>query len=818
MKRISTSLLLTFLIGLSPFLFSPGRAATGTAAAAAALWMEPSARGGAAQAQEQPADRGWPRGYKTPSGAQIVVYQPQVATWENQTRMVALAAASYLPNGKQKAELGTLKLEADTDVSLSERLVRFSALKITETNFPNLPKEQTQELITEIDKTIPAEDRYIALDRVLSQVDKSQIIPKNVPEIKGDPPKIFMSRTPAILLNLDGEPIWSPIKDNELKFAVNTNWDLFQHVPTGLYYLRNDTAWLKATDVKGPWSSAGKLPESFMKLPADDNWKDVRANLPGKTAAHAPTVYVSTEPAELILIDGEPKYVPVPGTRLVWVSNTESDLFRLGKDGPVYYLVAGRWFKAPNLNGNWAFTTPNLPAEFKQISLEHPRSRVLASVPGTQQAAEAVLLAQVPQTARVNKREIKAPEVAYQGDPQYEAIQGTQLQRAVNTDKDIIKVGDLYYLCFQGVWFMSSTAKGPWTLATSVPQDIYQIPASSQAHNVTYVTVEEDDNADDDWVTYSTYAGYEGMMVAWGTTVWGTGWYYPPYYWYGGYYPIYYPYWRTYGYGSWYNPYTGRYGTAGRIYGPYGGVGFGARYNPGTGTYSRGAFAYGPYGARGAAQAYNPRTGTYASTRQGAGVYGSWGSTSVQRGDQWASTKRFTNRATGNTTRVTRGDEGGMISRRGQDGRGFVGQRGDNVYAGRDGNVYRRDQNGNWNKWENGSWNSVQRPDQQVRDSMMNEGARQRERQSGSVNQRDTARGERVGQSPSRPSQMDRSTLGTLERDRASRSEGSRRTSDFGTYRSRGGGSAGSYRGGGFGGGGFRGGGGGFRGGGGRRR
>ena len=84
---------------------------------------------------------------------------------------------------------------------------------------------------------------------------------------------------------------------------------------------------------------------------------------------------------------------------------------------------------------------------------------------------------------------------------------------------------------------------------------------------------------------------------------------------------------------------------------------YGARYNPSTGTYARGAFAYGPYGARGAAQAYNPRTGTYAQTRQGSGVYGSWGSTQVQRGDNWASTKRFTNSA-GNTTRVTRGCTG----------------------------------------------------------------------------------------------------------------------------------------------------------------
>ena len=394
----------------------------------------------------------------------------------------------------------------------------------------------------------------------------------------------------------------------------------------------------------------------------------------------------------------------------------------------------------------------------------------------------------------------------YQGDPQYETIQGTQLQRATNTDKDIIKFGDTYYMCFQGIWFMANTPKGPWTLATSVPDEVYKIPPNSPAHSVTYVTVQDDDDTDD-YVTYAAYAGYSGLMIGWGCAVWGTGWYYPPYYWYGGYYPIYYPYWRSYGYGAWYNPYTGRYGTAGRIYGPYGGVGFGARYNPSTGTYSRGAFAYGPNGARGAAQAYNPRTGTYASTRQGSGVYGSWGSTSVTRGDDWVNTKRFTS-SSGNTTRVTRGDQGGMISRRGPNGGGFVGQKGDNVYAGRDGTVYRRDANGNWSKWDNGNWNSPNRPEQRNssgRDSMLNDRARAEERSRG---------GDRGG---------DRSTVNSLERDRAARSSGSQRTRDTGSYNRSRGGNAGSYsrssgasRGGG---GGFsRGGGGGFRGGGGRRR
>jgi hypothetical protein len=811
MKQTITSLTLIFLISF--WTVSPLNRAHPPQTKILNSALRQAAADGVQSAQ--PADRGWPRGYSLPSQAQVVIYQPQVASWQDQKHLVALSAVSHLTKDAQKPELGTVKIEADTEVSVGQRLVKFSTFKLTEAHFETLSKEQTQEVVSEIEKTIPDEDRFIALDRVLTYVNKSDIIPKNVTTLKSDPPLIFLSRTPAILVSLDGDPIWSPIKDNELKFAVNTNWDLFQYTPTNTYYLRNDTTWLKTTDLKGRWSPAGTLPASFSKLPDDENWKEIKENLPGKTVAHEPKVYFTTQPTELILIDGPPKFVPVPGTSLLWVSNTESDLFATGRDGPLYYLVAGRWFRAPNFNGNWTFATPNLPEDFKKISLEHPRSRVLASVPGTQQAAEAVLLAQVPQTARVNRKEVKAPDVVFQGEPQFQIIEGTNLQRAVNTDKEMIKAGNQYYMCFQGVWFVSHSPKGPWEVATSVPQEIYNIPASSPVHDVTYVTIQPDEDSNDDWVTYAAVAGYTGLMIGWGCAVWGSGWYYPPYYWYGGYYPIYYPYWRTYGYGAWYNPYTGVYGTAGRIYGPYGGAGFGARYNPSTGTYARGAFAYGPYGARGAAQAYNPRTGAYAATRQGSGVYGSWGSTYVQRGDDWASTKRFTNRQTGNTTRVTRGDEGGMISRRGGGDSGFVGKRGDNVYAGKDGNVYRRDQNGNWNKWENGGWNSVQKPsNSELRDNFLNDNAKQRERQDRSSSDRT---GDRTGDRANRTSnRMDPSTYRGLEGDRAARTQGSQRARDSGTYNRSSGGNVGGYRGGG-GGGGFRGGGGGFRGGGGRR-
>jgi hypothetical protein len=728
-------------------------------------------------------DGGWPRTYEMSSARHLTIYEPQVASWDRQKHLVAYGAVAYSTSASNKPDLGSVKLEADTAVSLEERLVRFSTIDVTEVNFPKLSREQTGEITRFVRETLPDEERVIALDRVMAAVETSTIVPQEVPGIKSDPPKIFFSSTPAILVNLDGEVIWSPIAENDLRFAVNTNWDLFEHGPTKTFYLRDEASWLQATNLEGPWTPAAKLPDSFAKLPASDpNWKEVKAAVPGKKLdkKKAPQVFVSQEPAELILLDGKPKYEKVEGTSLLWVSNTDSDVFRTGSSGTIYYLVAGRWFAANDFSGPWTFATPSLPPDFQKIPLEHPRSRVLAAVPGTRQAAEGILLAQIPETARVNIKTLKAPEVSYQGEPKFEPEKGAApVESAVNTDKDIFKIGDKYYMCYNGVWFSAKGPNGPWEVETNVPKEIYQIPASSSNHHVTYVTVEDDDD-DDDWATFAVVAGYTGMMIAWGCAVWGTGWYYPPYVWYGGMYPGYYPRYGTYGYSAWYNPYTGAYGRGVRAYGPYGGAGAGARYNPRTGTYSRGASAWGPYGSRGVAEAWNPRTGTYGRTRQGSNVYGSWGATSVQRGDDWAQTARYTNRATGTTSRVTRTDEGAMASRRGAGGGTVAVGEGGNVYAGRDGNVYRKE-DGNWQKNEGGNWNNVDPPERTPSTT------------------RSTTRS------------TDSSTYGQLERDSSTRAEGSQRTRDYSSYKSGSGGSqsAGSYRGGG---------GGARRGGGGRRR
>ena len=47
-----------------------------------------------------PPDGGWPRAYATPSEGKIIVYQPQVASWDEQLHTVAYAAVATRRRGR----------------------------------------------------------------------------------------------------------------------------------------------------------------------------------------------------------------------------------------------------------------------------------------------------------------------------------------------------------------------------------------------------------------------------------------------------------------------------------------------------------------------------------------------------------------------------------------------------------------------------------------------------------------------------------------------------------------------------------------------
>ena len=204
----------------------------------AALFAPLMGEESAAAANSSPdPDGGWPRIISSESGSKMRVYQPQVEDWKDQQLLSAWTAVEYLASGRTKSDMGVVKWEANTSVAISERLVKFDNIKMTQISFPTLDQNHSREVTSGLKDLFPKEGLVISLDRVLASIDKSKIRTAGA-EINQEPPPIFYARRPALLIQFDGEPIMSPIKDSELKYIVNTNWDIIQDPTKGAYYMR----------------------------------------------------------------------------------------------------------------------------------------------------------------------------------------------------------------------------------------------------------------------------------------------------------------------------------------------------------------------------------------------------------------------------------------------------------------------------------------------------------------------------------------------------------------------------------------------------
>lgn len=656
-------------------------------------------------------DPGWPR-KNAKAGGTLISYQPQVDDWKDFRTLTWRQAFQLTPVGGKQV-VGAATMTGTTIVDNDRHMVVIQSIQVTRTFFPSLDPAKSAQMDQLLRSFVPPMVN-ISLERVVASIPKTQSVNTvNTVPLRNDPPFIFVSYSPAILLGVDGEPVLAEVRNTKLKFVVNTQWPLFFDTKSSQYYLLAGERWLSASDLHGPWSATQKLPKDIDKLPKEAEWANLNKVIPPRGASDPiPRVFYSTVPAEVILFDGEPVYANIAQTQLVYATNTDSPVFVYTPKNEYYYLAAGRWFRSKDLQGPWTFASLDLPADFARIPLSSPASAIRSSVPGTEEAKDAVLISQIPTVMEVDAKSAAAQaKVTYVGDPQFAPIEGTSLSYATNTPDKVIKVGDVYYLCLQGVWFMSTNAQGPWTTASSVPQQIYTIPPSSPVYNVTYVT-QVTTNSGTVQSSYTTgYLGAFVMGAAVGAIVAnGTGYYYPPYIGYPAYgYPYYRPYptpYGGYGYSSYYNARTGSYGVSQTAYGAYGSATRAASYNPYTGTYKQGASVSTPYGRQSVGQAYNPYTGTYAATHQGSSPTAQWGQSYVSNGNRSAYTQHYST-AQG-TAASAQGSYGGKAygssTAYGNTAAGKTSS-GD-MYAGHDGNVYKNTGSG-WQKYDNGSWNTV---------------------------------------------------------------------------------------------------------------
>lgn len=483
----------------------------------------------------------WPQQIEAEEGT-IVVYQPQPESLEGNV-LKGRAAMSVQLENQDEPIFGAFWFDTRIDTDRDAGTATLHDMRVTNVRWPESKDAAEQRFTAVVEAHIPETGFEISLERLSASLEAADLVRRSLADLKSDPPRIEFSDDLAVLLLYDGEPRFSAIEGSHYERALNTPFLVVRDQRTGAAYLSSGHYWYQADGPLGPWRETDSPPADLVQMVPEPDQQ-------GPAPATAPDIVVATQPTELVATAGPPDWQSLPGGEVLYVRNTETAWLRELSSGNMYLLLSGRWYRSRSEQGPWTFVPADeLPASFQAIPPDSEIGGVRVSVAGTQEAEDALLDAQIPQTAAI-RRDQASLTVEYDGEPQFVSVDGADVSYAVNTGAQVLEVDGRYYAVDDGVWFTAGSATGPWTVADTIPQDeIAKIPPSAPVYNTTYVHI-YDSTPEVVYVGYTP--GYLWSFPYYGVPVYGTGWYYPPY-WGSFYYPR--PY--TWGFHVGYNPWTG---------------------------------------------------------------------------------------------------------------------------------------------------------------------------------------------------------------------------------------------------------------------
>ena len=500
------------------------------------------------------AQQDWPKEVVAGDGTIIKVYQPQPDSFARNV-LTFRSAVSVVEKDASDPVFGTMWSTATVSIDRDDREMTVNTITISALKIPaDSSSERMAYLRSSLEAQLPGIIGSIPLDEILTSLQQALDERNLSKDINTQAPKIIYMTTPSILVTIDGAPRLQRNKKWDVDAVVNSPFTIVQD-RDHTFYLYGGGRWYSATSATGPYTYNGQEVSSRLRK-IEKTYNDAHPDRDEDNDEHIltdtviPGIAISTTPAELLQTNGKPEFIPIDGTALLYVGNSPNDLFMDTNSQRYYLLLSGRWYYNSEISEEgWTYTAADrLPPDFARIPEGSAKDNVLASVAGTQAAREATMDAQIPQTAKVDRKKATT-HVTYDGAPKFEPIDGTGLQYAVNTASTVLQYENRFYAVDDGIWFVSSDANGPWIASDTRPGGLDQIPPSSPVYNAKFVDIYD---VTPDYIYAGYSAGYLNNFIYGPTVVYGTGFYYTP--WIGD---VYYPRPWSWGFSVVYNPWYG---------------------------------------------------------------------------------------------------------------------------------------------------------------------------------------------------------------------------------------------------------------------
>jgi hypothetical protein len=202
-----------------------------------------------------------------------------------------------------------------------------------------------------------------------------------------------------------------------------------------------------------------------------------REETPPKLNTEPPKILFVTEPAILVIFDGEPRFRAVEGSKLERALNTPFLVLRVPGNGECYLNGGTTWFRADDPKGPWttADHVPNAAIQIAQRDLKDggvSDSEIKEASQSAEKRVPKIIVATEPTELVVSD-----------GPPQWNPIVAGELDAMTSSDNDVFRTtsDQQIFLILSGRWYKSGSLEGPWTFVQPdrLPASFRKIPSDS---------------------------------------------------------------------------------------------------------------------------------------------------------------------------------------------------------------------------------------------------------------------------------------------------------------------------------------------------
>ena len=327
-------------------------------------------------------------------------------------------------------------------------------------------------------------ERFEAAVAVSTAARKGESVP-----VKNDPPIIHVSKVPAMLILVDGDPVYRDVSGTPLTRVLNTR-PLILKDCAGKHYLKVFDGWMTAPALTGPWTVAGSVPgdvdkalKAVIELKVADLLVGGDPNDPSERAITQETGPTDLRRYQASGTDRLRGRSQVRAARRhaadVRGEHDRQHVRLLGGSEGVHArlrplvprsLDAARPVGVCRRLNRCRKTSRRSPTRARRKTSRH-RSRALSRP----KKRSSPTVCRRPLKSSAARRSSRRPTTVTRSSRRSNRQRS---QYVVNSSLPVLAVGSPveYFGVQNGVWFVSNNLRGPWLVATTVPSEIYSIP------------------------------------------------------------------------------------------------------------------------------------------------------------------------------------------------------------------------------------------------------------------------------------------------------------------------------------------------------